>query len=456
MSIIPQQNLVGYWPLDGHALDMADNYDTIAYGNSADLGFAFATSLTTSFTTAGNNRILFVSGWGNVNVDNWTGVTYGGVAMTLVDKGLADSSSRYNYLYVLVNPPTGANNVVISASDSGGIQAAATYYTGAEQVAQPNVYAKQTATSNSSTQSITTTKDNCWTIMVISNQGHVVTAGTGDTKRLQVATGGHIVLDSNSAKTPPGAVSFTWTQTSSVYYHQIMCSFSPAKIKYKNNGTVTGALPVPSQNPAIPTSLAYKFNGSSDYITIPDNSSLNFASGAFTISMWIKTNSTFAADGWILDKKTAGGDIAYSISCENGGTLFCRAGTAYIGDSNPGTYCDTKYDSVTKINNNIWWHVVFIYDGARLLIYKQGKLTTVKAASGLDSSAASALLFGKRVDGLYSNVNLQEVAIFNKALSAQEIQAIYNQSKRKYTSKGWLSGVITAIRTSDFFQFFFN
>ena len=443
MSIIPQQNLVGYWPLDGHALDMADNYDTIAYGNSADLGFAFATSLTTSFTTAGNNRILFVSGWGNVNVDNWTGVTYGGVAMTLVDKGLADSSSRYNYLYVLVNPPTGANNVVISASDSGGIQAAATYYTGAEQVAQPNVYAKQTATSNSSTQSITTTKDNCWTIMVISNQGHVVTAGTGDTKRLQVATGGHIVLDSNSAKTPPGAVSFTWTQTSSVYYHQIMCSFSPAKIKYKNNGTVTGALPVPSQNPAIPASLAYKFNGSSDYIKTSTMDASVAGNNPRTLMCWVKF-AAFNADNYVA---VAGGSAGTNHFCIN----YYNTSGYYLRLVNGADISTNK-----QLSLNRWYHITATHNGTYSAIYLDGKLlgtgnaTLATTQTSINIGVSTVLTYG------FTNGNIQEVAIFNKALSAQEIQAIYNQSKRKYTSKGWLSGVITAIRTSDFFQFFFN
>ena len=60
----------------------------IALDTSLDLGFSFSGSKTTSFTTSGSNRLLFVGGWGAVGSDNWTGVTYNGVSMTRIDTSL--------------------------------------------------------------------------------------------------------------------------------------------------------------------------------------------------------------------------------------------------------------------------------------------------------------------------------------------------------------------------------
>ena len=100
---------------------------------NTNLGSAFATSLTTSHTCSGVNRILFVGGWGDTASDNWTGVTYNGVPMTRVSSVRYGGTDRYDYVYALLNPATGANNVVISANNSGGISANATSFTGASQ-----------------------------------------------------------------------------------------------------------------------------------------------------------------------------------------------------------------------------------------------------------------------------------------------------------------------------------
>ena len=72
---------------------------------------------TYSFTnTAGN--LLLVGVVLRDKGDTLTGITYGGVAMTLVDK-VNYSGTSSSYLYYLLAPATGANNVVISYTGTG-------------------------------------------------------------------------------------------------------------------------------------------------------------------------------------------------------------------------------------------------------------------------------------------------------------------------------------------------
>lgn len=68
-------------------------------------------------------------------------------------------------MYYLINPSTGANNIVASTSISQTLIFQNTSYTGVKQSAQPdasNTSAYTTTTSQST--SVTTIADNCWTV----------------------------------------------------------------------------------------------------------------------------------------------------------------------------------------------------------------------------------------------------------------------------------------------------
>jgi hypothetical protein len=117
-----------------------------------------STSLTWSHTvtSAGSDRILIVG----VGVDQnqtccatVTGVTYGGVSMTLVPGGTSTrSGATRSELWYLLNPPAGANNVVVTLSGSADVRAGATSYTGVNQSTPFGTAAS--ATGDSSTASV--------------------------------------------------------------------------------------------------------------------------------------------------------------------------------------------------------------------------------------------------------------------------------------------------------------
>ena len=50
-------------------------------------------------------------------------------------------TTEWTYLYYIVNPTIGANNVVVTTSVSTTLYSDATSYTGAKQIAQPNASA---------------------------------------------------------------------------------------------------------------------------------------------------------------------------------------------------------------------------------------------------------------------------------------------------------------------------
>ena len=142
--------------------------------------------------------------------------------MTLIGKLNGVVGSGESYLYYLLNPKLGANNLVVTTS-SGTMLAANASYSGAQQNGVPDSSATLGASGNAS-QSSTSVADNCWFVAAGSNQTASVGAGTGVTSR---ATNSNEVLigDSNGVKTPPGSYTMQITGTGNTGI--IMASFAP-------------------------------------------------------------------------------------------------------------------------------------------------------------------------------------------------------------------------------------
>jgi hypothetical protein len=131
-----------------------------------------ASSLTYSHTSSGYKGILIVGVTIGTGGHAVTGVTYGGVAMTLavsINNGVV-ANHRPVYIYYLVNPTPGTANVVVSLNGSEYISSYAASYSGINKKTPTNGTDSDFALPNPSlTLSVTTTKNKCWGILVASN-----------------------------------------------------------------------------------------------------------------------------------------------------------------------------------------------------------------------------------------------------------------------------------------------
>ena len=184
------------------------------------------TTHTLSHTCNGTDRLLVVTAYVNTISDVISGITYNGVAMTRIN-WINDSSWEWIYMYYLLNPTTGANNIVTTTTVWLTCIMQNASYTGMLQSSQPNIswtswYLWGTTTRSTS---VTTTVDNCWTVWIFrawSNQ--TVIAGT--TFRAWVNATLQI-WDSNWPKTPAGTTS-VWVTLWSNFTAQIVASFAPS------------------------------------------------------------------------------------------------------------------------------------------------------------------------------------------------------------------------------------
>lgn len=196
----------------------------IAFNAGSGANGSAGTTQTLSHTCTGSNLILWVSVFSN-NSHTITGVTYNGVSMTSAIS-VNSSGNEWEDLYYLINPATGANNIVASFSTScPNPSVSGASFTGAKQSGQPDGTTSGTGNAASATGSITTVADNCMAVFMMRCQGGLVSASTNATK-----VNGQLLGElfySTAAKTPAGTLSIAVTMVSGVYGY-VMTSFSPA------------------------------------------------------------------------------------------------------------------------------------------------------------------------------------------------------------------------------------
>jgi len=211
---------------------------------------------------------------------------------------------------------------------------------------------------------------------------------------------------------------------------------------YGNNGTITGA----TWTNAGKFNKALSFDGTGDYVNVGNVASLNFErTSALSIDFWVKAPVTLNKYfipinklSWVVGNK--GWRI---LSQYNGaGLTFLLADNHTVTDINI---------TVNNVLDNTWHHVVFTYNGNGVSGGMNGYLDGVLQTSGGGGNLTSSILNSVAVTiggtSTYSGTGLiDEVKIYNYALTEDEIKAEYNQSKvavmgtTKNTSSTWDDG----------------
>lgn len=189
----------------------------IAFDAATDGGNVVGTS-TFSHTCTGSNRFLVVAG---AFFGTGTGTaTYAGVSMTEVASTPLNTNPGNLKIFFLANPASGANNVVVTPTNSSDNSIfTASSYTGAQSVSTADATGTNSGNSGTQTVSVTTSADNCWVIGTWRNSGTSSTAGANTTiRKTNVGASNSMgIADNNTAKTPAGSVTLTITSASGLW-----------------------------------------------------------------------------------------------------------------------------------------------------------------------------------------------------------------------------------------------
>jgi len=183
---------------------------------------------------------------------------------------------------------------------------------------------------------------------------------------------------------------------------------------------------------------ALTFNGTSDYIVVSDTDDLDIGTSDFSVSFWIKT--TTAATMRLISKRD--GNIGYEVY-----TYSTDGITFFIGDSASFV---TKV-SPTSISDGNWHHVVVTFDrDGDGIIYIDGQLDVTRDISAQSGSLATAMdLYIGRIsysDSFHFNGDLDDVRIYKKVLSPEEVTQLYNSgigTEDEFVDDGKINGALT-------------
>jgi hypothetical protein len=158
------------------------------------------------------------------------------------------------------------------------------------------------------------------------------------------------------------------------------------------------------------------FDGTSDFVTISDNSLLDY--NTFSLSAWIKPSTVAPTRQGIISKRTTSGAGAYFIGLVGG---------AFEGYANNGS--DNAFSAGT-VTAGQWAHVVFIYDGSSMKIYQNGVLVGSQTLSGAIINSTHSLDIGHEYVGtnLFFSGQIDEVQLFNYPLTDAQVKLLNNQN----------------------------
>jgi hypothetical protein len=188
---------------------------------------------------------------------------------------------------------------------------------------------------------------------------------------------------------------------------------------YANTGTIVGA----SWTTAGRYGGALSFNGTSSYVNLGNRASLQLT-GSMTWSAWVKAAANPWDDGQIIAKSDNSSGWQFKSSPDTGQHTF---GVAVSGS----TSSHTQRYSRTVRSLNTWYHVAGVYNAAArtLDIYVNGVLDNGVLRGTVPSSQYNAnvdVTIGRRSGGFYFNGIIDQVRVYNRALSATEIQTDMN------------------------------
>ncbi len=162
---------------------------------------------------------------------------------------------------------------------------------------------------------------------------------------------------------------------------------------------------------------AFAFDGSNQYVEIPDSPSLRPTNG-LTVEGWIKFNSSAAQAAMVSKPMLTGSGNSYVI---------WRQGTALYAGTSSGAI-GTEFTPVA----GRWYHMAFTYDHSTYLhrLYVNGSIVATATYQADLTFDSASLLIGTDKDNntpvLQLDGAVDEVGIYGRPLSTVEIQKISN------------------------------
>jgi hypothetical protein len=188
------------------------------------------------------------------------------------------------------------------------------------------------------------------------------------------------------------------------------------------NGTVKGAKPAANRFGKSGQALA--FSGSKDLVKVSSRSGLNFGTGAYSVAFWLKTEGNCGSDSddYFIAK--------YNKDDGNGWSIKERDGS--LGLLTTASKWEQSFEN-EKVNDGKWRLIVVIRraDGQKIVYNDLDKVLDYKADAHNVSNDDDLVFARNEPYDAYAKCTLDDVRFYNRALSEDEVSAIFHEG-------GWM------------------
>jgi len=181
--------------------------------------------------------------------------------------------------------------------------------------------------------------------------------------------------------------------------------------RYRNTGTLVGATHLP-----VWVEKGIKFDGVDDYVSSSSILS-NYTIGEYTVSVWVNPLNT---------------TLGNIFGAGTGVTTNRFAMIVVSGNLRVGVYNGLAigYKSGNLLENK-WQHIVYIFNNSIGSLYIDNVIQI--GTNSPSTTNANAFNIGSAATGInFYNGSIDEVRIYNRALSASEIKRNYEATKHNY------------------------
>ena len=176
-----------------------------------------------------------------------------------------------------------------------------------------------------------------------------------------------------------------------------------------------------------PTNVSYGV-GEFDLAGVFNGSSSKVSTSAYGLS----GNASYSASLWFNLGDTSGDQVLYGL----GNQAVYQASAIYIRNNNEIFHANVGsadfFNGIPTLSTGVWYHFVFTYSSSNTAkIYINGSQigTSISLSQGgLNLTGNIGRIGCDTYDGNFINGSIDQVRIFNKALSSSEVTTLYNET----------------------------
>lgn len=180
-----------------------------------------------------------------------------------------------------------------------------------------------------------------------------------------------------------------------------------------NHGTLKNGVALTTDRNGVQNS-AYLFDGTNDYIEIPDDISLRLTD-SFSITLWLNQHTTAAGGYRLFDKTTVGINDGYNFDTygSSGRKLRLTGGSGANVEAN------------ATFPLNAWNQVLVIHYKDTTYLYQNSKQIGKDFQQNIGSTTLPVRIGSNQNGGNYFDGKIDDIRVYNRALCDLEIKVVY-------------------------------